>query len=312
MRSAILLCLFVIFGCVANAQFTILPQVGFENSRTSIEFNKRSSFSPLGAKLSPQAGIRLDYKFKQGHGPFLGITTSRSVIKYNFSDPETVMTAYTASKGNTQLRIEGGYQVSTKPIYFKKQGSNNKSSTVYYQRNGTEKKSCGSSIVKHSCESKTYKTSVAKYNERGVWVRIQPSAGLAYIPSVPRAEIFSKSQGTQTSYQYNAGNWNTALIAGMGFEFGRNKQSKFIVSINYLKGIGNLDTKSITTVSGNKPTTTSLKSDASGWNITMGIPISLNKKKPVAKQQFIEKIYKEQNKCGQYKSHCMPRCSKRI
>ena len=116
MRPATLLCLFVLFGYAANAQFTILPQLGFENSRTSVEFNELSSFSPLGAKLLPQAGIRLDYKSKQGHGPSVGIATSRSVVKFNFSDPETGMNTYTAAKGNTQLRIEGGYQVSTKPI----------------------------------------------------------------------------------------------------------------------------------------------------------------------------------------------------
>ncbi|MBA2562334.1 MAG: hypothetical protein H0V14_05360 [Chitinophagaceae bacterium] len=312
MRPTILICLFVIFGYIANAQFTILPQLGFENSRTSIEFNEGSSFSPLAAKLLPQAAIRLDYKFKQAHGPFLGIATSRSIVKINFSDPETGMNSYSASKGNTQLRLEGGYQVSTKPIYFKKSGSANKSSKANYQKN-TERKSCGSYMVRKSCGSKMNKATAAKSKDNRSWVRIQPSLGVAYIPSAPSAEINTKSQGTQTSYEYNAGNWKTALISGVGFEFGKNALSKFNVSINYVKGMGNnLDTKSITTVSGNKSTTTTLESDASSWNLRMGIPINLNKKKPVIKQQIIEKTYKEEKKCGQYKSQYKPRCSKVI
>ncbi len=102
------------------------------------------------------------------------------------------------------------------------------------------------------------------------------------------------------------------MISGVGFEFGRNALRKFSVSINYVKGMGNLDTKSITTESGNKLTTTNLESEASSWNLRMGIPISLDKKKPVVKQQVIEKTYKEEKKCGQYKSQYRPRCSKVI
>ncbi|MBC7889944.1 MAG: hypothetical protein H7Z13_18870 [Ferruginibacter sp.] len=304
MRSATLLCLFVLFGYLTNAQFTILPQVGFENSQTSIAFNELSSFSPVGAKLSPQAGIRLDYKFKQMHGPFVGIATSRSVVKFNFSDPAIAMNTYTASRGTTQFRLEGGYQLSSKPIYFKKSGSARISPTIHGQ-NGSVKRSCGSSIARNTCGSKSSKAIAAKSKDRGAWVRIQPSLGIAYIPFTPTSEINTKSQATQTVYEYNAGNWKTALISGIGFEFGRKSQSTFIVSLNYLKGVGaNLNTKNITTVSGNKPANSSLKSDASGWNLRMGIPISLHKNKPVVKPPVIEKTYREQKKCGQYKSRC--------
>ena len=311
MRTAILLCLFVVFGYAANAQFSILPQLGFENSRASLEFNELYSVSKNSAKLLPQAAIRLDYKFRKGHGPFVGIATSRSVVKFNFSDPETGMDAYKASRGRTQLRLEGGYQLSTKPIYFKKSASTNKSSKAHYQKN-TIKKSCGGYIVRNSCGSKSGKATAAKSNDKGSWVRIQPSLGIAYISSTPSSEVDIKFQGTQTRYEYNAGNWSTALISGVGFEFGKNALSKFNVSINYVRGIGNLE-KNITTESGNKQTTTNLKSEASGWNVRMGIPIRLNKKKSVAvKQSAIEKTYKEEKRCGQYKMQYRPRCSRVI
>ncbi|MEP7106436.1 MAG: hypothetical protein ABI760_00610 [Ferruginibacter sp.] len=302
MKPAILICLFVIIEYVANAQFTITPQLGFENSRTSIGYNELPYFTPTGANLSPQAGIRLDYKFRNLHGPFLGMNTSRSIVKFNFSDPQTGMSSYAASRGNTQIRLEGGYQVSSKPIYFKKPGSTNKTAGIHCQKNAI-RKSCGNPLVRNSCGSKTNKDAAAKSPDKGSWVRIQPSLGIAYIPFNPATEIYIKSKGTPTSYEYNAGNWKTALISGVGFEFGNNSGRTFVVSINYLKGMGNLTTQSINTVSGNKPGNTSLKSETSGWNLTMGIPISLGKKKPAVKQ-IVEKIYKEEKKCSQYRMRC--------
>ena len=101
-------------------------------------------------------------------------------------------------------------------------------------------------------------------------------------------------------------------MTGVGFEFGKSELSKFNVSINYVRGIHNLE-KSVRTESGNKITTTDLKSQASGWNLRMGIPISLGKKKSVVdKQPMIERTYREERKCGQYKMQCRPRCGKVI
>src|SRR4051794_25851590 len=103
MRSLSLLCLFAILGFIANAQLTIVPQLGAESSQTSVQLNDLSSFSPAGVNFSPQAGVRLDYKFKQLHGPFLGLSTSRSIVVYNFKDAATAITSYTTSRGSTQL-----------------------------------------------------------------------------------------------------------------------------------------------------------------------------------------------------------------
>src|SRR5215216_5823466 len=98
MRTAILLCLFVVFRYAANAQFSLLPQLGFENSRSSLGFNKLNSVAKNNR--IPQGAIRLDYKFKKGHGPFVGVATSQSIVRFNFSDLETGMDAYKVSRGN--------------------------------------------------------------------------------------------------------------------------------------------------------------------------------------------------------------------
>ncbi len=307
MRTAILSCLFAVFGYIATAQFTLLSQLGMEDFRTTVKYNEQSSFSPLCLKPGFQAGLRLDYNFKKMHGPWIAAATTRSVVEYSFSDPENGMNTYNVEKANTQLRLEGGYQLRSKQIYFRKTAGPVDAARSYkgHCLRVTERNSCGSKT------SQAKKEKAAK-GTKGAWMRLAPSAGIAYIPSAPGAAIEAKTAGGQTTYTYNAGNWRTAFLGGIGFEFGRNNRQAFLVSLNYLKGFGDgLDTKYITTVDGNKTTNTSLQSNASAWNLRIGIPISLSKKKTVAKEQVVEKVYlKEEKKCGQYKLQYKPRCYK--
>src|SRR5688572_717277 len=98
MRTAVFtLFILVAFMYAANAQkFSLLPQVGFENSKTSVSYNDLRYFAPEGVKFSPQASLRLNYASKKGHGFFVGGSTSRSVVLYSFNDPENGMTNYSA------------------------------------------------------------------------------------------------------------------------------------------------------------------------------------------------------------------------
>jgi len=289
--------LFAIFGFIANAQLTIVPQLGVESSRTSIQLNDLPSFSPAGVNYSPQVGVRLDYKFKQLHGPFLGLSTSRSIVEYNFSDAATAMSSYTTSRGSTQLRLEGGYQVSTKPIYFKKSAAVNNSPTP----------SCRRSLERTSCAGKAAKSSTATAANKGSWVSIQPSLGVAFVPFAPTREIYATAPGnSQTGYAYNAGNYTSAVITGVGFEFGKGAKRTFVISVNYLQSLGDQVSESVTQ-SGNKPTTTKLESGTSGWSVRMGIPIGFKKEKQTTpKPPVYEKNYKNyyQGRCGQYRSQC--------
>src|SRR5215471_6359185 len=122
MRRAVLVLAFAGCVCAANSQLTILPQAGLENPTTKISYNNLSYFSPVD-QLQPQFGVRADYKFKGGFGPFLGLATSRSGVSYSVTDPDKGMTTYNASMGKTQVQIQGGLQYSTKPIYFKQKSS---------------------------------------------------------------------------------------------------------------------------------------------------------------------------------------------
>jgi hypothetical protein len=298
MRRVLLVCLAVAFGCAATAQLTLLPQLGLEANRTALTVNDGASFTPLGTKFSPQAAVKLQYAFKKMHGPFIGLATSRPVVQYDFAKPETGA-AYTASRGNTQLRLEGGYQVSTKKLYFKKKPDVKNNATSYHQR--TEGRAgCSKSAARSGCVGNATKARTKPVDNR-TWMRIQPSVGMAYMPAAPRAGIYAKDQST---YQYNAGNWETALVSGVAFQFGRLAQPKYSISLDYVKGLSNLGTQSITTMVSNKPTTTTLKSATSAWSIRMGIPIVFAKKQVVLKQTAVEKESREKKGCTQYRSGC--------
>ncbi len=107
------------FGLQAQ-KFTLQPQVGMQNSTTRLSVNNLNSFNPLSSQLAPMLGIRADYKMKNGFGPFVGITTNRSTVAFNFSSPETATTNYTATMGDYQVQLQAGLQARTNPLYFKK------------------------------------------------------------------------------------------------------------------------------------------------------------------------------------------------
>lgn len=284
MRSVALSGLFIVSAITMNAQkLSLTPQVGLENSRTSINYNNIGSFSPLGGEFNPQVSLRLDYKFKQGFGPYIGASTSRSVVLYSFNEVENGMTVYNATKANMQLRLETGYQFTTKPILFNKIGSSTGKTASKNSSSGcgsvsSYKSNCSKSLSSsHNCCSKNNNTRKAPNKNNGGWVKLQPSVGIGFIPS-PKTDIVSKTSGGQTTYEYRAGNWNTAFMTGIGFEFGRNKQRLLNVSVNYFKGVGNMNNQTVSNVSGTKTSYANLESNASGWNMRIGIPFTLAEK----------------------------------
>jgi len=298
MRSLALSGLFIVSALAMNAQkLSLTPQVGFENSRTSVNYNNLGSFAPLGGEFNPQVSLRLDYKFKQGFGPYIGASTSRSGVLYNFNDVENGMNLYSATKANMQLRLEAGYQFTTNPILFNKA---KKPTGTSSKTKSSNKSSCGSYSSRNSC-SKSYSSqsshcqnkssAMKKVENKGGWVRLQPSVGIGYI-AAPKTDIVSKTQGGQTTYEYRAGNWNTAFLTGMGFEFGRNKQRLMNVSINYFKAIGNMNQQTVSNESGIKTNYATLESQASGWNMRIGIPFTLIPEKKPGKHTTTNKTKK--------------------
>jgi len=316
MRCPVLIAVFAGITLTANSQFTLLPQAGFENSNTKISYNNLSYFSPL-AQFQPKFGLRADYKFKNGFGPFAGISTSRSLVSYAFNDPEKGMTEYNASMGKMQAQLQAGLQYTSKPIFFKKQTSANKTSSAKTVETATGNHSyyssgCSRSYSYSGCGSRksntAEKTEKTKPQNKGWSFRLQPSAGVGFIPSNVEDLVVAPA-GTQNNYTYNAGNNKTTLLTGMGFEFAKNEKRLFTLSVNYFKGLGDNAT-SFTSESGGKTTTTMLNSKLSGWGATLGIPISFTKKTGTTATQKVEQ--KPKYDCQRYKMECRYRCRKTI
>ena len=306
--------LFIASSIAVNAQqLSLTPQVGFENSKTSINYNNLGSFAPLGGEFNPQVSLRLDYKFKQGFGPYLGVSTSRSVVAYSFSNIDNGMNLYSATKANMQLRMEAGYQFTTSQLFLNKTRSANsaasksKSSGKSSCGNYSSRSNCSKSYSSQSsrCQSKSNAAKKIESKNKGTWVRLQPSVGVGFIPS-PKTDVITKMQGGETVYEYRAGNWNTALLTGMGFEFGRNKQRLVNVSVNYFTGIGNMNKQTVSLVSGTKTSVANLESNASGWNMRIGIPFTLTEKnaKKHNKQSRTKKTNCSERKVIEYKYRC--------
>lgn len=265
MRKAALTSLvFVACGFATSAQLSITPKVGIEQSFTSVQYNNMGCISPMGSTVSPQVALRADYLFKKMHGPFVAIATNRSLIGYEFTNPETGNKEFTASRGDWQLRYEAGYQVSSKSIQVGKAKMPAKPSTEGLSP-------CAAGRVMHN-----YYRAVEEAARKPMMnVRIQPYAGMAFIPN-PQTTLSSALKSTGTVYQYNAGNWNSAFISGVNFAFSK-ADRKFVVGVQYLKGIGHMNTETLVTATDNKQVITHLASAASAWNFTIGMPLTLSK-----------------------------------
>lgn len=239
----IMFCLMLITQA-AHSQLTITPSAGFEAARTRVKINEGSFFKPLSNQLTPRIGLRFDYQIKNGHGVFAGVSTSNTGVEFNFSNPKEGIKNYSSSRSNTRLRIEGGYQFSSK-----------------------------FSGCSFSCKSKAKTNSAypgAKKNNELLSMRFMEQFGLAYIPSV-KNNFENNTGGVKENYTYKAGNWNFAFLIAWGFEISKGNTKKLNIGIQYLKGIGHLKNQLL-----NEAVTNAVfSSRTSSWSFTIGVPFAV-------------------------------------
>lgn len=291
----IILPMFALLSYASMAQLSILPQVGMEASRTTIKSTDFSSFAPAGMQFAPRLSLRMMYKFKTGQSVFAGVATSAAPVEFSFSDPFAAKNSFTQSSKDLQLRFEGGYQFSTKPITLRKPVFATVFTNRFAQRYGGGQRGYGRCGMRNAAGGNiSYKT-VEKV--KGLYMRIKPSIGLALAPSAGKIE--TETENGQTTYEYKAG-FNTAVIAGAALEFGTRNHTDLVVSLNYVKGIGNNE-QTLTTGTDVKPVKTTFSSKTSGFNLSIGIPISLNKTKSSSQHtQCTRSSYHGQ--CGRFRS----------
>jgi hypothetical protein len=307
MRKAALTSLvFVACGFATNAQFSVTPRVGIEQAFTCVKYNNTTCINPMSANISPQVAFRMDYLFHKTHGPFVGVATNRSVVTYEFTNPETGDKEFTASQGDWKMRLEAGYQVSSKPIAL---GRTAKPSAVK-----------APDVLQTPCAARKMMLAQAAVAKKPVMnVRIQPYAGMAFVPN-PQTAISSTFRSNETVYQYSAGNWTSAFITGVNLAFAKGDVGKFVLGVQYLNGIGNMNTETMTSALDNKQLNTQLSSSASAWNLTIGMPLNFSKSKPAVQKVAAPTKVEAQKvapatapapaapakkSCGWYKSKCL-------
>ena len=173
------------------------------------------------------------------------------------------------------VQLQAGLQYSTKPISLGKKSASSKTSTQTSSKTTTPTSSKTETFYYSGC-GKKYSQTKTSTSEKDSWtVRIQPSAGIGYVPS-GKPDMSTDYFATSPGYTYNAGNISTEFIGGMGFEFARNKKKFMTLSVNYFKGLGSNET-SFATYPGGKEEITMLRSEVSGWNASLGVPITFTK-----------------------------------
>ena len=276
-------------GTAANAQLSVTPQIGLENSQISLQQNG-SSFSSLGSALAPRGAIRFDYRFKSSHGPYVGFGTSPGVTTVSSALPDAFLNQNTTSISSPKLRMEAGYGFSSKPVRLQKPSYTTEIKTVTRE----VRTRCGT-------YTKTYQVATKKKND--TWnMRVQPSAGVAFTPAQSN-DLKTVTDANGTIYQYKAGNWNTAATAGVAFEFAKGLKRKFVVGLNYSHALGNLDEQALTTATEGKVSENILKSRASAWNLSFGIPFTLTKQKQPVKVVKMEQKQTKTIHKSKYGSH---------
>jgi hypothetical protein len=291
MKSTVLTAVvFLLAGTVMNAQLSFLPQVGFEQSRTTVNYN---ALSTSGLQGNFKAGLKIDYRFKGGHSPFVNVATSPAPMNFSFSESGSLLDNMQQAKANLRLRLEAGYQYSSSPIQLTKGGSASRSAS--HHEGATQKKSCGSSSYTSHCGQQKLHTRSTRPVE-ALSMRLQPSLGFAYVPAANEA---IKSNGN--GFQYDGAAWKTALVPAMGFEFAKGRQRLATVTVFYTKPLQQNE-ETFTGNTGLKPISTSLSSKASTWGLTLGVPFGFTKSNAT-------KTYREKKECSRtYKTY--KRCSR--
>lgn len=262
MKPLLLLGCIVLASTTLRAQFSFLPYAGFERSRTTLSYSDLSS-ARINGNL--KAGLKMDYRLKGGHSPFINLTTSPAPVSFAFDNAGSLLNTF--RQGGLRFRLEGGYQYSSKPIQLGKRGNSVATTPL---ANSYQKQSCGAATyVSHCCA----KRSAAKtmLTNKTLNMRLQPSLALAYIPSTTTT-VKRNTDG----FEYAAGTWKTALVPAMGFEFANGRQRLFTLTAFYTHPLGQ-KAQAVTTAKEGKISSTSFQAGTSSWGLTLGIPFGFSK-----------------------------------
>ena len=249
MRKLVILSLSILFvGEIIHAQtITLLPSAGVQITSSTVE-----GFNPVLStnrqyQTNFSASLRAYIDNKKGHGLFVGISAANHGISVKSFDNINSMGSMSSS--STSPRIELGYQLLTKPVYF---------NSILH--NGMEKNN-------------------AKFN-KGLFFQLQPMVGLGYNFRSNAGGIGSIGGGTSTLKNIYLGGRNFSLLTGGNLYIGKNGKQWFFISVmrNWNYGNYSAQAKFSSQYNGNTYQN-NIKSYGSGTTFSIGMPIRIGGKR---------------------------------
>ena len=241
-----LLSLFVVQFIQAQT-ITLLPSVGVQTTLSTVE-----GFNPVLStnhqfQTNFSASLRAYIDNKKGHGLFIGISAANHGVSVKSFDNINSMGSMSSS--STSPRIELGYQLLTKPVYF-------------------------NSILNNGIEKNN-----AKFN-KGLFFQLQPMVGLGYNFISNKGSNGSTGGGTTTLKDIYSGGRNFSLLTGGNLYIGKNEKQWFFISVMRNWNFGNYtaQAKLSSQYNGNLYQN-NIKSYGSGTTFSIGVPIRIGGKR---------------------------------
>ncbi|MDZ4809333.1 MAG: hypothetical protein SGI96_13845 [Bacteroidota bacterium] len=249
MKKILLLCLFGLFFLrIIQAQsITLLPSAGIQTTVSTIQGCSPVINSSHQYQTNFSASLRAYIDNKKGHGLFIGVAVVNNGISVNTFD--NINTLGRMSSGATVPRIEIGYQMITRPVYF-------------------------NSILNNRIEKNSIKY------KNGFFFQLQSLAGVGYNLGSRNGGIGGIGGGTSTLTNIYIGGRNFSLLTGGNIYIGKNNRQWFFISLMRNWNFGNHTSTGIFNSQHNGDIyQNNIKSFGSGNAFTIGVPIRLGGKK---------------------------------
>lgn len=241
-----LLSLFVVELTQAQT-VTLLPSAGVQTTLSTVEGSNPVLSTNRQFQTNFTASLRAYMDNQKGHGLFIGISAVNHGISVKSFDNINSMGSMSSS--STSPRIELGYQLLTKPVYF-------------------------NSILNNGIEKDN-----AKFN-KGLFFQLQPMVGLGYNFISNDGGNGSIGGGTSTLKNIYSGGRNFSLLTGGNLYIGKNGKQWFFVSAMKNWNFGNYSAQAKFSSQYNGNTyQNNIKSYGSGTAFSIGMPIRIGGKR---------------------------------
>ena len=249
MRKLVILSLSSLFivEIVLAQTVVLLPSAGLQTTLSTVEGSNPVLSSNRQFQTNFSASLRAYIDNNKGHGLFIGISSANHGISVKTFD--NINSTEKMSSLSTVPRIELGYQLLTKPVYF-------------------------NSILNNGIEKNN-----AKFN-KGLFFQLQPMVGLGYNFRSNAGGIGSIGGGTSTIKDIYSGGRNFSLLTGGNVYIGKNGKQWFFISVmrNWNYGNYSAQAKFSSQYNGNTYQN-NIKSYGSGTTFSIGVPIRIGGKR---------------------------------